>query len=318
MLEKQTEQVFLKTHRLPATYLDNAKRYFDPVAQAISNLQGVRSSSALLVALSGCQGSGKSTLAEYLALALRSKGLKVLVISLDDFYLSKSARAAKATDTHALFATRGVPGTHDTDSLLRTLQAAKEGSLAGRLIPRFDKSRDDLYAQDNWTLVDDSPDVLILEGWCLGIEASSEEDLISPCNEFEATHDADGSWRKSVNDYIASEYAELQELFDVWLFLRAPGFDSVYEWRLEQEEKMRQAHAAKRAMHQGSKNDEVGMTPEEVDRFIQHYQRLTERLLKTLPGRADVVWELDNSRKIQSMRVSGQLARYSLNKGRES
>ena len=43
------------------------------------------------------------------------------------------------------------------------------------------------------------------------------------------------------------------------------------------------------------------MTRSGVADFILHYQRLTEHGLKTLPDRADFVWELATDRSVERM-----------------
>ena len=68
----------------------------------------------LIVAVAGAQGSGKSTLSKQVAAKLEAKGQPGLVLSLDDFYLTKSERRALASRIHPLCETRGPPGTHDT------------------------------------------------------------------------------------------------------------------------------------------------------------------------------------------------------------
>jgi D-glycerate 3-kinase len=53
-------------------------------------------------------------------------GVSAVVLSLDDFYLTKAARAALAESIHPLFATRGVPGTHDLTLLNETINALRQ------------------------------------------------------------------------------------------------------------------------------------------------------------------------------------------------
>src|SRR5689334_19206036 len=77
----------------------------------------------LLAGISGLQGSGKSTLASVLGVSARTRGVHCEVLSLDDFYFGRRGRLRLARMLHPLFATRGVPGTHDLALLLRTLAA---------------------------------------------------------------------------------------------------------------------------------------------------------------------------------------------------
>ena len=43
------------------------------------------------------------------------------------------------------------------------------------------------------------------------------------------------------------------------------------------------------------------MSRSQVANFILHYQRLTEHALKTLPDRADFLWELATDRSVERM-----------------
>jgi D-glycerate 3-kinase len=73
--------------------------------------------------------------------------------------------------------------------------------------------------------------------------------------------------------------------------LRAPNFDCVYRWRLEQEEKL------------VAQSRTVGtiMSPQQIERFIQFYQRLTEWGFSAVPPRTDTLFTLDADRGIQSV-----------------
>lgn len=318
MRDKESNQAFIEEHRLSEAYLQTAERYFDPVAEGLASFANEHSNQPLLIALSGSQGSGKSTLTDYLSCVLESQGLDVLAISLDDFYLSKAARLQRANNVHPLFQTRGVPGTHDTDKLYAVLRKFKQGKLTGEFIPRFDKAIDDLKPKKFWTRVDQNPQVLILEGWCLGVEAVEDNELTEPCNQFEREKDSDGRWRKLVNSYLREDYARICDAFDFWLFLKAPSFDSVYGWRLEQENKMRALMRADNQIEKPSTEPAsgAGMTPEQIYDFVQYYQRLTERILDNLEYKADVVWKLSSDRKIKAMRVKGILAEHGIETGR--
>ena len=310
MNEIENNEYFLQEHRLPQAYLETARRYFDPLVRALIALFREQQSKALLVSLSGCQGSGKSTLADYLRYSLIKLGINTINVSLDDFYLSKRERENRAQSIHPLFRTRGVPGTHNTQRLINTLRCAKHGKLSGEALPRFDKLCDDLMPESEWITVDESPSVFILEGWCLGAEAVDESELLAPCNTFEETKDPDGQWRSAVNRFLRADYHLINSLFDVQLFLKAPGFESVFEWRLEQEEKLQKRLADEKGGTAIEASKPSGMSKEQVREFIQYYQRITEHLLATLPSKADVVWELDDHRQVVAISVSEQLKRY--------
>lgn len=284
-------EVFLDRHRLSPAYLEQAARWFEPVAgQLAAHSSGARR--PLLVGINGAQGSGKTTLSDFLCEWLvRERGLCALSLSIDDVYRTRAERQQLAQDVHPLLVTRGVPGTHDIPLLLQTLGAL--GSAPGTLpvaVPRFDKARDDRAPAAAWPRVQPPLDIILLEGWCLGAEPQSPEALTTHCNALEREDDSDGRWRRYVNDQLAGDYVILHARVDTWLMLRAPSFDEVLRWRSEQEDKLRQAQT-------GPPGAGV-MDAAALQRFVQHYERLTRHCLETLPPRMDLVWSLDRERQI--------------------
>lgn len=284
---------FLLKHRLPESYSDLAQRWFFGLANDIA-LRRHRSGQTIILGINGSQGSGKSTLADLLHyLFTKHYTLNTVVLSIDDFYYTYREREQLAKTVHPLMATRGVPGTHDVDLIVRVISALKQGNLPVR-IPRFDKAADDREPESQWDTIIDKPEIIIFEGWCIGAEPQPESELMQPVNELESSEDPDASWRRHVNEALGSEYQGLFAMIDTWVMLKAPSFDCVYQWRLEQEQKLRQKQHAANADPGNSKI----MSDREVSRFIQYYQRITENLLKTLPSRVDYLYELDAQRNI--------------------
>lgn len=287
----QWQQDFLRKHQLDAAYLHTAGEWFDPLAQTLA-AQCRGTQKAQLVAVNGCQGSGKTTVSDYLASALReAHGLHVVSLSLDDFYLTHGEREALAAEIHPLFATRGVPGTHDMDLLRLTLQRLLGNN--GRepvLIPRFDKANDDRHPAAKWDRVDMPIHLVLLEGWCLGARPQAPERLVKPLNDLERDEDTDGRWRTYSNDILRRDFLPLYALVDQWIMLRAPSFDCVHTWRQEQEQKLAASVAPERATRL--------MDDAALRRFIQHYERITRDCLRELPQRVNHLFELDAQRQI--------------------
>ena len=127
-------------------------------------------------------------------------------------------------------------------------------------------------------------DLIILEGWCVGSKAQSDDALSQPVNSLERDDDTSGKWRRFVNNQLNGSYADLFSQLDALIFLRAPNLDVVYRWRLEQEQKLSTVAPA---------NAESIMDGEEIAHFMQHYERLTRENLVSLPAIADVVLELN-------------------------
>jgi D-glycerate 3-kinase len=153
---------------------------------------------------------------------------------------------------------------------------SRPGEIA---LPRFDKARDDRRPPETWDRVEGPVDVILFEGWCLGVPPQPEAALAEPVNPLERDHDPDGRWRGWVNAALAREYQQLWSSLDVLVLLQAPSFDEVLGWRLEAERNLR-ARTGR------------GMSDEAVATFVAHYERLTRWALETLPARADVLVEL--------------------------
>jgi D-glycerate 3-kinase len=229
----------------------------------------------LLLGLSGVQGSGKSTLAALLVELLGGHGLRAVAVSLDDFYLGQAERARLAAEVHPLFATRGVPGTHDL-GLISTSFDALLNSFGTVLVPRFDKTADDRAPESAWTRVEAPVDVVIFEGWCLGARPQAVPALSVPVNALEADEDNEGHWRGTVNAQLAGDYAALWARLDRLLLLQAPGWEVVAGWRAQAETRM---------------------GPAELSRFMQHYERISRDILDAPPP-ADWVVRLDAERQV--------------------
>lgn len=288
---------FVKEHRLPSGF---ARGFFDWYAGSVAHLanQARVSNRAILVGVSGCQGSGKSTLTRVMSeVAESAYGIPSVAMSLDDFYLSKAERRDLSERVHPLFATRGVPGTHDLPLLRDTLHQLATGRDRV-LVPVFDKARDDRTSMVHWRQIGAPMRLIFLEGWCVGLPPQAEGELTEPANDMEAQKDNEQIWRREVNRQLAEDYQQLFGEIDALLFLKAPSFSAVFDWRWEQEQRLSQGHGAAR-----TPPVEVTMSREEVAAFILHYQRLTEHGLATLAHRSDLVWELDADRSVRRMQM---------------
>jgi len=251
--------------------------------------------SGLVIGLSGPQGSGKTTLAELLRQRLDAGGMSVVALSLDDFYLRRAERQHLAATVHPLLLTRGVPGTHDVDLALKVLAALRRPGEVR--LPVFDKARDDRLPDSEWRVVRAPVDVVLFEGWCVGAPAQPEAALVRPVNSLERLEDPQGVWRRYVNQALANRYPPLWQALSALIVLAAPGFEVVHGWRLQQEVELRERMAA-------SGGDASGvMSDASLERFIQHFERLTRVLQEVLPAHADVLLRLDAERNRAAVQV---------------
>lgn len=280
--------VFLEKHRLPADFRRVIADHYLPLAHW---MRQVKKPDTQIVGISGAQGTGKSTLADFLRMTLKSEcGWSVATLSLDDFYLTRAQRERLGEAVHPLLRTRGAPGTHDLEFCMRCLTELKTLENKQDLaLPRFDKAEDDRSPEDSWPTVTGPIDVIILEGWCLASQPQVAEELARPVNTLEATKDPDAAWRTYVNDQLRAGYSELFESIDHLVFLRAPDFEAVHRWRLEQESKLAQTA--------GDSSPGI-MNEARIGEFLQYYERLTRANIKLLPTIADVTLELDREHQV--------------------
>jgi D-glycerate 3-kinase len=233
---------------------------------------------AKVFAIAGLQGSGKSTLAAQMAALARARGLRVATLSIDDVYFGPRERGRLARMMHPLLATRGPPGTHDIALACDTLDALRAGASAR--LPRFDKRSDRRLPPSRWPGTA-AVDLVVFEGWCLQVPPEPATALRTPINALERNEDPAGVWRAYCNDALDRDYPALWARIDRLLWLQPPGFAPVARWRLQQE--IRMGGPLSRAA---------------VERFVQHFERVSRQALRTLPGIAARTLTLDARRRV--------------------
>lgn len=239
-----------------------------------------------LIGISGAQGSGKTTLARAAAEALGAAHL-----SLDDVYLTKKERARMARDIHPLFITRGPPGTHDLGLMAETIAALCAAELGGRTpLPAFDKLTDERRPPAQWPVSQGRPRAILIDGWVIGARPQAAAELEAPANDLERDEDADGVWRRAVNQFLTEGQAVLTEDFDAVLLLKAPSFEGVLDWRCEQQ-------AGLMGVRLQDLPDE---TRTDLRRFVAHFERITRHMLAG-GVRAEVIVRLDAHRGIHAI-----------------
>lgn len=280
---------FMRREQLGPGFAETIARIYQPLAIRIETL--ARTRPGLIVGFCGSQGSGKTTGAALLKILLEANGLRAATLSIDDLYLPKGARQKLAEEVHPLLATRGPPGTHDVALGECVLDALAMPQVVS--IPRFDKARDTRMDPSCWDRFQGPADVILFEGWCVGARPQEPEALAEPVNALEHNSDPNGRWRTYVNDALARPYQNLFRRIAFLVFLAAPSFEVVAGWRKEQEAKLR-------ARTEGSADV---MGDDEIDRFVQFYERLTRFMLAEMPPRADALVRLDENREPLEMDI---------------
>jgi D-glycerate 3-kinase len=280
MSSLQTQQrcsELIEQLQLPDSFQEIVTDIYLPLSQII--LQQ-KKDQPLLISINGAQGTGKSTMARFIKHIIESEmDCQVADLSLDDFYSVREKRMSLAKDVHPLFATRGVPGTHDVDLIEQVFD-----SLLNRRacrIPRFNKAIDDRDAESAWTDCNEPVEVILFEGWCNNSPAQSAQELERPVKELEEKEDPHGIWRQYVNKQLIDYRQRLFDHADMSIMLKAPDFERIYEWRSLQEQKLAASSAH-------LEQNQV-MNESELMRFIQHYERISRHTLEHLPAMADVV-----------------------------
>lgn len=295
-------EALMKQHTLPPEYRSTVRDVLEPLALSLHQASN-HSDTPLVVGIHGAQGTGKSTLTDFLRvlLAYRYK-CPTASMSLDDIYCTREDRLKLAQEVHPLLITRGVPGTHDLalgNRVIDNLLHANAGSRTA--MPTFNKALDDREPEENWPLFIGHPDIILLEGWCLGARPESNEALARPLNSLEENDDRNGHWRRYVNDQLRGPYREFFDRLDLLIMLKAPSMAAVKRWRSEQERKLAERYqgAPKVGEDAGRPAPEVRiMSEQELDRFVMHYERITRHSLAEMPERADVLLKLDEDHNV--------------------
>ena len=185
-----------------------------------------------IIGISALPGTGKTTLGKWLEAISLKLDFKIAVISIDDFYLP-SNEMKLAIKNNPWNVSRGFPGSHSVKLMHDKLLNWK---ISGELnVPVFDKSlRNGLGDRSYWR--SDNPDLLIIEGWFLGIEPlciDIDEQQIKSLN----LSPDESLYRINVQKNLYS-YLDVWSLLDNIWHLKPLKFEYMNMWKLNQEKEM--------------------------------------------------------------------------------
>ena len=284
-LEK--EKIFYKSKKK----IINLKNIYIPMSFWIEK-EYQKKERTLFLGLSGGQGSGKTTITGILKIILKKYfKRKIKTVSIDDFYKTLRERKNMSKKIHPLFKTRGVPGTHDTSSIKNFFIKIKKKRFKKFKIPKFAKNLDDRLKKKYWYNVNERPEIVILEGWCVGAKSQSQSLIKKPINDLEKSEDKQMIWRKHVNHKLKNDYKKIFSKIDHFIFIKIPNFKVVFKWRFLQESKLR------KNSHLNNKT----MSYNEIKRFIMFYERITLQMIKDLSKSASMLMMLKKNQEVKKI-----------------
>ena len=194
-----------------------------------------------IIGISALPGTGKTTLGKWLEEISLKLDFKISVISIDDFYLP-SGEMKFAIENNPWNVSRGFPGSHSVELMYEKLFNWK---LYGKLnVPVFDKSlRNGLGDRSHWR--NETPDLLILEGWFLGVEPLGEnitdQSIINPPLSIN-----ESSYREKIQKNL-DKYLVVWSLIDDLWQLKPLKYEYMNIWKSNQENEMlyKKGHALK-------------------------------------------------------------------------
>ena len=150
---------------------------------------------------------------------------------------------------------------------------------------------DDRFKKNYWHTIDEKPEIVLLEGWCVGAKAEPNSSLKRPINVLEKYEDPYLVWRNFVNEKLKKEYKKVFSMIDHYIYMKVPSFKMVFEWRLLQENKLKKRSTYKKET----------MSYNGIKRFIMFYQRITLQMLKDLSKSASIVMLLKKNHEVKKV-----------------
>ena len=274
-----------------AEKIKSLKKIYIPISFWIEN-KYKKKGETLILGFSGGQGSGKTTVTGILKIILKKFfKRRIHVSSIDDFYKTLVDRNKISNKIHPLLKTRGVPGTHDINLVKNFFNIIRKKKFKKIKLPKFEKAMDNRLEKKYWFNIKQKPEIVILEGWCVGARPQSNSLIKRPINILEKYEDKDLKWRKYVNEKLKKEYKKLFVMIDHLIFMKIPNFKVVFKWRLLQEKKLKKKSYSNKKI----------MSYNEIKRFIMFYERITLQMMKDLSKSASVLMLLKKNHDIKKI-----------------
>lgn len=205
------------------------------------------------VGILGGQGTGKTTLTQILPLIWQSLNLSSVGISLDDLYKTYEERQ-KLLNIDSRLIWRGPPGTHDINLGIKILDQLHQGNYPVD-IPRFDKSLYDGSGDRIAPQKVNKTDIIILEGWFIGVQPVSAKAFSNP--PYPIVTQEDKKFALDCNERL-KEYLPLWEKLDYLMIFNPEDYRFSLQWR-------------KTAEHEMINQGKTGMSDKEIEKFVHYF-----------------------------------------------
>ena len=186
----------------------------------------------IVIGLSALPGTGKTTLGLLLEKLALKMNINASVVSMDDFYLPFFEMKMTIKD-NPWNVSRGFPGSH---SIYLIEERILEWKNTGRFnYPVYDKSlRNGLGDRSRWEI--DFPEILILEGWFLGVNQISSQ-MINKENINPPLYKREKEYRLKIQKNL-SDYLKIWKLIEKIWQIRPKNFSYMDQWKYNQENEM--------------------------------------------------------------------------------
>ena len=200
----------------------------------LSDIYTLRNSTQkrIVIGLSALPGTGKTTLGLLINRLSLKMDIKATVVSMDDFYLPFSEMNLAIKD-NPWNVSRGLPGSHSIYLIEKTILEWKN---TGRFnYPVFDKSlRNGLGDRSCWKI--DFPEILILEGWFLGVNQISSH-MISNEKFTPPLQIKEIEYRSKIQKNL-KDYLKIWQLIEKIWQIKPKHFSYMDRWKYNQENEM--------------------------------------------------------------------------------
>jgi len=245
------------------------KNYTLIVTELLNKIKSTKNTDIpLVIGIDAHQGAGKSTLINLLIDYFESIGETVVGFSIDDFYkpyqqleeVKRSVISGSQFSDSLLFNHRGNVGTHDDTLLYDCMKRMKDFKDTDEsvIIPQFDKAlrngKGDRLPEG--LKINSKPSIILVDGWNIGHENLSEDDLKKNINEFKQILETDPKYfgtltfterdlncldfeATSLNNYLANESRKKWiNMIELWIVMHPNDHRATLKWRTEAEKKM--------------------------------------------------------------------------------